>query len=68
MIIPILVVSLLISNGYWMYQVHRLVNKLMCRDFAEYQRVTHEPVKKREMFHVEQEVPEDLSILDSFKI
>lgn len=64
-----LVISLILSNAFWMFQVQRLVNKLMCRDFPEYQRVRHEPVKKRpepQMFHVEP--IEDLSVLDNFKI
>ncbi len=69
MVIIGLVVSLILSNAYWMFQVQRLVNKLMCRDFAEYQRVTHEPVRKKpepQMFHVEP--VDDLSVLDNFKI
>lgn len=64
-----LVVSLILSNAFWMFQVQRLVNKLMCRDFPEYQRVRHEPVRKRpEPPTFQMEPTEDLSVLDNFKI
>lgn len=33
----ILVVALLVSNAYWLYQVQRLVDKLMSRNYQEYQ-------------------------------
>ena len=65
-VITILVVSLIVSNIYWMIHVQILVNKIMSRSFAEYNRVIKPPVKQPASFHVEQ--PDDLSVLDSFKI
>lgn len=40
---------------YWSIQVHRLVNKLMCRNFAEYNQIINpEPLMKREVFDFSQ--------------
>lgn len=30
---------------FWTWQVHKLVNKLMCRDLAEYRHIERRPVK-----------------------
>lgn len=41
--ILILCALLVITNLFWAYQCHRLVNKVMSRNYAEYQQLQNPP-------------------------
>lgn len=45
-VVQILAATNLIQLGFWGYLMNKLVNKLMCRNFAEYSMITNGPVKK----------------------
>lgn len=43
--IYLLIALNLLQFVYWSWQVHRLVNKLMSRNFAEYHAIVQGPIK-----------------------
>lgn len=60
----------ILTNAFWAYQCHRLVNKLMSRNYAEYHAL-HNPPKDDKPF--EGKVPlvdvrQDLGVLEGFGV
>jgi hypothetical protein len=60
---------LLLTNAFWAWQLHRLVNKLMSRNYAEYQMVAQPPATTPFAGKVElPDVRQDLGALDGFGV
>jgi hypothetical protein len=65
-----LALLLLLTNAFWAYQCHRLVNKLMSRNYAEYHQLTHPPDERKPF---EGKIPladvrQDLGALEGFGV
>lgn len=60
--------SVLLILGSWFYsnQIHKLLDKLMSRDFHSYHSSIAPP--KKEAIKIPTEVPEDLRVLQGFQI
>lgn len=55
---------LIITNAFWAWQVHRLLNKLMSRNYGEYKASsTIEPKKDHTLTMQEPSYPDDLGTL-----
>lgn len=59
---------LVFQQVYWTIQVHRLVNKLMSRDFAEYKQVMEFNKNKEIKVKIPMDEPEDLRVLQEFQM
>lgn len=69
-ILAILCGTLLLTNAFWAYQCHRLVNKLMSRNYAEYHALTHPAENSRagEIKIPLADVRQDLGALEGFGV
>jgi hypothetical protein len=61
-VVPLIVV-LIFQQVYWSFLVHGLINKLMSRNYAEYE--ASKPVKEEKKTKTDHGAPEDLSYLGS---
>lgn len=61
-IIIVLAALLCIQQVFWTWQVHRLINKLMSRNYFEYQTTSNlKPEKKEEQFKADLTPTDDLA-------
>ena len=59
---------LIVTNGYWAFVCHKLVNKLMSRNYSDYQVATTITEKRDVKVREPEELhPEDLGNLDELK-
>lgn len=61
-------IALLIVIFCQQYTIHKLVNKLMSRNFHEYESAVHLTNKETVKFKESDQVPEDLRILQEFSL
>lgn len=65
----ILALLLLLTNTFWALQCHRLVNKLMSRNYAEYHQLTNPPEAQEKGIRVQlPDVRQDFGVLEGFGV
>lgn len=58
-VILLLVILLVAQQGFYMWQTHQLLNKLMSRNYVEYAQTQNAYGPKQQGFHVPIESPDD---------
>jgi hypothetical protein len=63
----VLVAVIIFQHIFYSWQIHKLVNKLMSRNYFEYEQ-SLKPQDVRIKLPTENEVPEDLRVLQGFEL